>query len=293
MSLKSHSLLVSLSVAKPQLTRIDRKATADAENLNDAHGAGKYRLDLYPKHLIAPIVQVESSARAYIEHTTYVWSRGEYVLPMPRFMDFTQRIGKYELEFDQAVTAFLNNWSNVMQQAQQRQGALFDASVYPDLSDLRAGFRFRVNYRPITDATDFRVQCQEEEMDLLRAQVEEATKESLNAMMQAPLKRLRDVVAKLNEVAGKTDRMVLNARTGAQEQRPPIFRDSVVDNIMEEINLLHDFAEVLPPEVLSLAKQVADTTPHPQSLRDDHLMRKATKVNTARLLAAIDNMLDD
>ena len=49
---------------------------------------------------------------------------------------------------------------------------------------------------------------------------------------------------------------------------------------------------MLPPELLSLAKQVADTTPHPQTLRDDPAKRVETKVHTANLLAAIDDMLD-
>lgn len=292
MSIKDHALLVSLSVSKPQMTAKDHKATRDAEFINNAHGAGQFRKDLYPKHLVAPILQVESSARAYIERTTYSWARGEFVLPMARFMDFTDRIGKYEIEFAQAVTAFLNNWSNVMTEAQARQGALFDANAYPDLSELKSEFRFRVLYRPITDMNDFRVQCQEEELDTLRKQVEEATRESMNAMLRTPLERLREVVAKLADVTAKPDREVVNGKTGATEVKPPIFRDSVVDNIMEEINLLHDFAAVMPTDVLTLAKNVADSTPHPQTLRDDPDKRKDTNVRATALLAAIDNMLE-
>ena len=293
MSIKDHALIVSLSVSKPQMTAKDDKATRDAEQANNAHGAGQFRKDLYPKALVAPIVAVESSARAYIESTTYPWARGEYLLPVSRFMDFTARIGKYEIEFAQAVTAFLNNWSNVMQQAQVRQGDLFDANAYPDLTDLKAGFRFRVLYRPVTDAADFRVQCQEEELSLLRSQVEEATKESMNSVLRAPLERLREVVAKLAEVSGKSERTAINKKTGATEVRAPIFRDSVVDNITEEINLLQAFADMLPAETVAIAKTVADNLPHPQALRDDPAKRQETKVQAEALLAAIDGLLED
>lgn len=293
MSIKHHALLVSLTVNKPQMTQKDSKATADAESANQAHNAGQYRKDLYPKSLVQPILTVESSARAYIERNTYMWSRGEYLLPTAKFMEFAERIGKFELEFNQSVTAFLNNWSNVMHQAQQAQGALFDANAYPDLTDLKSDFRFRVHYRPVSDAADFRVTMQEEEMSLLRSQVEEATKESMNAVLRAPLERLREVVARLNEVTGKQDRAVVNKKTGATEVKAPIFRDSVVDNIMEEISLLHAFADILPADVLSIAKNVADSTPHPQSLRDDPAKRAEVNAETKNLLAAIDNMLED
>lgn len=293
MSIKNNALLVSITVNKPQMTKKDEKATRDAEDANNAHGAGQFRKDLYPKALVQPILQVESSARAYIESTTYPWTRGENLLPTTRFMEFTERIGKFELEFDQCVTAFLNNWSNVMQQAQERQGGLFDPTVYPDLSDLKSDFRFRVHYRPVTDMGDFRVSMQEDELDALRTQVEEATKEAMTNMMRAPLERLREAVQRLHEVSGKGEREVINKRTGATEVRPPIFRDSVVDNLMEEIKLLHDFADVLPADVLAVAKNVADTTPHPQSLRDDPVVRKNVNVSTAALLDSINAMLEE
>lgn len=292
MSIKDNALLVSISVNKPQMTAKDNKATSDAESANDAHGAGQYRKDLYPKHLIAPIIAVESAARAYVENTTYQWGRGEFLLPVTRFMEFTTRIGKFELEFSQCVTAFLNNWSNVLQAAQQTQGGLFDASNYPDLMDMRNDFRFRVLYRPVTDMNDFRVQCQEEELDTLRTEVERATKEATENMLRSPLLRLQKVVAKLHEVTGKVERATVNKRTGHTEHRPPIFRDSVVENISEEIALLHDFAAMLPDDLLAVAKQVADATPHPQTLRDDPTLRAETNVRTSKLLSIIDDMLN-
>lgn len=293
MSLKEHALIVSLAVNKPQLTMKDAKATRDAEDANNAHGAGQFRKELYPKHLIAPIAQVESSARAYIEKTTYSWRRGEYLLPVARFMEFADTVSKYELAFNQSVTAFLNNWGNVMLEAQQRQGALFDAGAYPDLHELKADFRFRVLYQPVTDTADFRVAMQEEELSALRQQVEAATRESMNAMLRSPLERLREVVAKLHEVTGKEERAVIDKKTGHEVIKPPIFRDSVVSNIMDEIALLHDFASVLPGNVLTLAADVAVVTPHPEALRGSSEARKEVNVKTTALLAAIDNMLED
>ena len=79
MSIKDHALLVSLTVSKPQMTAKDGKATRDAEDANNASGAGHYRKDLYPKSLVAPIIAMEAAARAYIASQTYMWSRGEYL----------------------------------------------------------------------------------------------------------------------------------------------------------------------------------------------------------------------
>lgn len=293
MTIKDHALIVSLSICKPQMTQKDQKATIDAERANNAHGAGQYRKDLYPRSLIQPILTLESSARAYMASTTYPWNMGEYLLPTGRFMTFADRMGKFELEFNQAVTAFLNNWANVMAHAQATQGALFDPAAYPDLTDLRSDFRFRVSYRPVTDAADFRVSMQEDEIALLKAQAEVAAKESMDTLMREPLERLREVVAKLSEVASRADREVVNKRTGATEIRPPIFRDSVCDNIIDEINLLRDFAGVLPDDIMQLADAVQRAVPSPQALRDDPVARTTTKMQANNLLSAIDQLLED
>lgn len=291
MGIKEHSLLVSFTCNKPQLTQKDDKATRDAEQANNAHGAGQFRKSLYPKQLIAPILGVESAVRAYIQSQTYPWSQGEYLLPTARFMQFSERIGRYEIEFNQSVTAFLNNWSNVMMHAQQQQGSLFDASAYPDMTSLRNDFRFRVLYRPVTDVNDFRVVASEDAMAQIRATVEAELRENNERLLAEPLKRLREHVERLREVAQRPDRKVIDKKTGAVDIKPPIFRDSVVDNIIEEIKLLREFEGVLPDTIMQLAQDVHDQVPGPQAMRDSPQVRAATVTISDALLASIDDML--
>lgn len=292
MNLKDNALLVSLTVCKPQLTTKDDKATADAERANNASGAGQYRKDLYPKALVAPILSIESSARAFIDQSTYPWNRGEHLLSTERFFAVIERMDVYKLEFDQAVTAFLNNWANVMRQAEFQQGALFNANAYPDVMALRKQFDMRLNFRPVTDAGDFRVQLQDEEMERIKAATEQQMMESVNDLLRAPLERLRETMQHLYDVTGKPTRTT-TSRKGDVEVRPPIFRDSVVANISEEIAMLHDFAALMPAEHLALAKDVADALPHPQTLRDDPAKRDETRTNMAALLQRVTNMLGE
>lgn len=293
MSIKENFLIVSVSVNKPQMTQKDDKATKDAETANNADGAGAYRKDLYPKHLIAPIVGVESSARAYVTSQTYEWNRGERLLPAARIDAFLTRMGKYELEFSQTVTAFLNNWSNVMTMAQERQGALFNPGAYPDLSDLRSQFRFRVNVRMVTDSSDLRVKADDDVTAALRTVIERETRESMESVLREPLERLRKAVAHLHTVSSKEDRVVLNKKTRYEEIRPPIFHNSVIDNIVEEIELLHQFKSLMTPEVMAVAESVKQITVSPQKLREDPEARDATKVASASLLAVLDDMMKD
>jgi hypothetical protein len=292
MSIKDNALIVSLTVRKPQLSQKDEKATHDAEAANNAAGAGKYTKDLYPKALIAPIVAVESAARAYIERNTYPWGRGRGsdLLPMTKFMDFATRLGEFGLQFSQAVTVFLNNWSNVMLEAQKRQGDMFDANAYPDVSDLKAQFTFEVGYTPVTDLTDFRVAASEAEKAVIAGAVERDLIRAQEQLVSEPLKRLRDAVEKLATVTGAS-RTKVNAKTGEKETVAPIFRDTLIENLLHEVSMITEFADLLPGNVKAVAVAAKDIAPHPDALRVDPDLRTKTHSASKALLAAIEEMM--
>jgi len=293
MSLKENALLVSLSVKKPQMTKVDAKGTDAAERANNARHAGEYRKQLYPKHLVSPIRAIESAARTYMGSESYPWTRSKFILPNPRFMDFMDCMGKYELQFDQSVTAFLQNWVNVLDEARRSQGDMFNDDDYPDVAELRKQFSFEVIVEPVTDSTDFRVQMQGDAAEALMARAEKQANDRMNDLMSEPLKRLRTVITRLNDTVSKDDRVTTDKRTGLVEVKSPIFRDSVCDDIAHEISLLYDFMEVMPASVSKLALSVAGATPSPDELRNSKAAREKTEADTSALLAAIDSLLDD
>lgn len=292
MSLKNHSLIVSLTVRKPKLSSKDAKATQDAELANNASGAGKYTKDLYPKDLIAPIMAVESAARAHMVRHTYPWgrARGSDLLPTTKFMEFADKMADFELQFSQAVTVFLNNWSNVLMRAQAAQGDMFDATDYPDVSDLRGQFSFEVSYAPVTDISDFRVAMSEEETERIREAVERDMQQAQQLLMEEPVRRLRKAVARLVETTG-AERTRTDKRTGATEDVSPIFRATLVGNLMHEVAMIREFADMLPARVSELATTAAEVAPHPDALRSSPELRQTTHVNAKALLAAIEEML--
>lgn len=292
MSIKDNALLVSLTIGKPQLTKSDAKATKAAEDAVNAKNAGRYRKDLYPKHLVQPIVSVESAARGFMESQTYPWSRGEHLLPTSRFMEFAQRMGEYETQFNQAVTAFLQNFVHVMEEAQRTQGDLFNANDYPDLSELRARFRFSINYSQVTDSKDIRVTLQQAELDMVRAAVENQTKQQMEDLLREPLVRLREVVQRLHDKMSEGDRAV-EVRGGKTEIRPPIFRDSLVSNIQDEVDLLSSFADLLGPTYKDLADNVSQVVVDPEALRTSGTLRDDTCKQSKALLDHINGMLAD
>lgn len=254
-SIKDQAMLVSLNVTKPQMTKRDRKATADAEAANNAHGAGAYVKRLYPKHLIDPIVQVENEARSYMYTYTLPWTKGIQLLPSTKFMEFADRMRKYELAFNQAVTVFLSNYANVMGEAKLAQGNLFDASEYPDMSELKRGFGFRAKYFPIADSNDFRLKVEKDVLAEIKREAEESMKVALAESMREPYKRLFEAVERIHVQCAKKDSRIY---------------DSLMDNLDELLDVLPELNFTGDKQLDELLERCRETiSVHPETLRTD------------------------
>ena len=283
-------LKITLHVTKPQLTAKDDKATNDAETANNASNAGQYRKDLYPKHLIAPILEVESAARAFIAKNTI-----EAVLPASKILWFADQMNPHKTRYAQAVTVFMQNIANVITEAQKSQGDMFDQSLYPDTAALRARFTWDIRYDTVSDNGKFSaimgVMDDASKAHLTNAIHKQVEDEQL-AITREALERMHKVIGRLAVSAARPDRAVVNKSSGGIDVRPPIFKASIVENIKEMADLLEGYAAALPPDVLALRDKALALTAHNHvSLKDNPDARKRTQMNAALLANEIAHML--
>jgi len=224
-TLKTQALLVSLSITKPQMTKKDHKGTFAAEAATNALNAGAYIKRLFPKHLIDPITSIEGEARSYLYAYTVPWNKGSQLLPSKRYMVFAAQMAKHELMFDQAVVVFLNNFVQVMTEAEQAQGDMFNANEYPDLSELRSRFSMHTRYFPIADMSDFRLEIEKEALADVKQQVRASIESALTESMKEPYERLFNAVSRI--------------ATQCSEPKARI-HDSLMENLDELLDILPD-----------------------------------------------------
>ena len=277
MSIKTRALLVSVTINQPKKSKMDKsaaqKAAADA---NASASAVRVSHDLYPKHLIQPIEQVAARARALCssQRYTYPWGRNQDLLPSERAMDFMTEAGKIELEFEQAVTAFMNNYVNVIQDAQSELGTMFDPLCYPDVSELRQQFRLKFYYDQITDSRDWRVQVSEEAGEELAQRREADLREKYAGLAQAPLDNLKDQIAHLHTVLTAPPREITDSDGYVTKIKHATFKNSSVDKIIDECQKIIDFGEdVLMPETVALARCIKSELPSGDHIRKSETTR--------------------
>lgn len=198
-SIKNRALLINLAFHKPQMTKLDRVATQESEARHGSKGALRTQKLLYPKRLIDPIIAVEAEARNYLRNNALEWgTSGMYMLDTARYMDVRARLSEYELQRGQEVTKFAQNWAEVLAEAEAQQGDLFDASVYPDVSEVVSQFTTHLFVSPLGDMTpDMFTNIEDERSAQIAADVEKATREAVNGVVAQPVARMLEAILNL------------------------------------------------------------------------------------------------
>lgn len=283
------AMLTRLRVNKPQMTKQDDAATSAVDAAFGSNGAGRYRKDLYPKHLIDPILAIEAQARAYVRSQTRPFGHGEvYLLPNRRIMTYLDMMGKYELAFKQTVTAFLNNWANVLMQAEQQQGALFNKGEYPDVSNLAGRFTFEYPLLPIGNIDD-----------TVLSELDEAATASIVAKAQADERAANEAIVKdavadlrtqVERIITQTTVHTLVNKKGDTVERTKKIYDSLTADIGNLIGVLQDLDAGSADPVLQGVLDQADMhlTIPADALRNDLEVCRITKNKAEEILKAME-----
>ena len=293
MSIKENALIVSVNVELPTKARTDKNAIDEvAKKFGVSPRSLDIRKSLYPKHLMEPIDSVVYKARQYAQRDTYMWARGEFLLPVDFYMEFAEGGGKIELEFQQAVTAFLNNWSNVLLGAEKELAGLYEAGLYPSLEELRKQFSLKFKYRQVTDENDFRVSLQAEELEDLRSRTEVDTLDRMAGLQRAPLQHLKKTLDTLATKLAAPMREIKDDNGTVIELRPAIFRNSTVDNITDECRKIISFgATVIGQAAIGLANKILDELPDADTIRGREEVRNVAKQQAVDFSNSIDQLL--
>jgi len=118
---------------------------------------------------------------------------------------------------------------------------LFNRDEYPEAEKIVNKFKFNVNYLPVPMAGDFRIEIGEEAKAELVKNCEQAYNDRLNNAMKDAWGRLHECLMRMSErlTVDVVDSDVPESHGKVQKGR--IFRDSLVENAVELVDLLKHF----------------------------------------------------
>ena len=267
------ALLVQLSISSYNPTVVDRRATQQSADLNQAN-VTELRLvkNLVPKAAIDKLTKHIRASREDHYRLTLPWSDGGMrLLPTAAWMDYVDVMTANKDMFERMVNEFCDNFSDYRDQARARLGLLFSSDDFPGGSDLRSRFGFRMQWLPLPSSNDFRIQLGAEDMAEISDSVNGMVASAAQAAGEDLSKRLTD------KLLSVVDRL---------SDPENIFRDSLIDGLRDLVKLVPKL-NVLDDETLADAAASVEehiTKFEPQTLRDDDDARASAADAAAEIL---------
>ena len=172
-SISSSAMLVELSISVWTGRKQDKRASEEAASANNAQkGVARVTKDLlFECAELDALVKFGANVRNMHYNSTLPWSdMGPRLLPTTKFFAYQQMITRLQTEFNRMVNNLIDVYDLEVAQQQAKMGDLYNPDEYPTAEQLRAKFAFRVNYIPLPDAGDWRLDIGNEALASLQEQ---------------------------------------------------------------------------------------------------------------------------
>ena len=210
---------------------------------------------------------------------TLPWSdTGLRLLTTKNYFGYQQQLTALQDEFNNLVEKFLAAYGWEVGQAQVRLGALFNANDYPSADSIRDKFKFNINYMPVPEAGDFRLDVSNEANKQLAEHYNNYYQTQLKTAMQDVWTRAHSALSKMSERLDYAD-----------HQTKKIFRDSLVDNVLEVVELMDTCNITGDTHMSAIKTKLRDALSGvtPDALRQDEYYRLETKRKVDEAIASL------
>tara|TARA_R110000751_G_scaffold21723_5_gene62041 strand:- start:1198 stop:2154 length:957 start_codon:yes stop_codon:yes gene_type:complete len=228
-SIGSSAMLSELAISQWTARKKDRKASKDVTDSNNAE-SGVANVN---KKLLGSCAELDrvhkmtGEVRRVHYAMTMPWSdAGLRLLPTVQYFNYHKAMTDIENQWRALVGKFLSSYQWEISKAQAKLGDLFDVNEYPTTDALVGKFAFNLNYIPLPDAGDFRIDVGNDAVDEVKTSYDNYYSRQLENAMNDVWTRLHTALSNMSE------------RLDYHDSNKKVFRDRLVDNVTDMIGLL-------------------------------------------------------
>lgn len=290
--LSSVAMLVDFSVSQWTARKIDKEKSIEVNDAADAsRKASHVSKKLIMSSTLAAIATLKNRAYEFHrEHTSPWLDTGPRILSAAMHATYSAGMEKFEAEFAPLVNTFVRNYPDYVERARDSHaglGRLWNEADYPAVSRIASKFAWRIEYMPMPDASDFRVDVGQAQVDRIRASIESRVKESTANAVNDVFERVHERVAAMVEKLGSYVPAV-----NAGDKTQGIFRDSLVENIRDLVSIMPALNFTNDPRITMLQNQMADLIAHDaETLRDSDTIRATVATRAADIVQAVSDFM--
>lgn len=271
--IQDKSMLIELTISRWTATKHDKAVSAEVEQAHAAKDAGRYNKRLIDKVHLATVDTLAGQIRKFHYSRTLPWSdKGQRLLPSKLFMDYRQDIASYKTQFEKATQDFLTKYPQLVQDARQRLGTMYQPADYPSVDELKGAFGIELLITPVPDAGDFRVEVDKETQDEIRQQITDAVNERQTKAVKDCYARAREVLQRISDQCSKKDGRI---------------HDSLMENASDLVSVLSGLNITDDPNIAQMEKDIKALIVDPNQIRTSITTRKQLADGAADILAKL------
>lgn len=274
----NRALLVWLTIttwsARKHDKRATAKVTADFQTSSDAARVNKSLLPGDAAEYKALMALAGSIRTGHYGHTLAWSDEGWRLLPTANFEQYTKWLREQQSAFEKARDSFVAEYPTLRADAQRKLNGLWQASDYPEASDIAERFALTVAYSPVPATGDIRVDLAADHIATIEQTITDRVTAATSTAMSDAWQRLYTCVAHIH------DRL---------NDPKAIFRDSLVENARIVCDTLTRLNITADPNLEAMRARVANdlTAYTPETLRDVPAVRQETAEKAAAIMDAM------
>ena len=267
-SISSSAMLVELNISVWTGRKFDKGVSQEIDTAKQTTTrAGNYSKRLFADEPVFDAIQkFAGNSRTYHYHATMPWSdSGLRLLTTSMFFDYQREITAMEQEFNRLVEQFLSSYDKLVLQSQMKLGTLFNQDDYPPVEMVRDKFKFSVKFAPVPEVGDWRVNVGHEAEAILKESYANYYQSNLESAYADVWERTHEALTRMSEKL-----------SGDKKQ---IFRDTLVSNVMDMVDLLEKFNVTGDPKMRTAKHKLESVMLGitPDALREDDYLRLDVK----------------
>lgn len=284
-SISSAAMLVELSISSWTGRKKDKQASKKVTDDNgaDAAVASVNKTLLADCEHLTKIKTYIGEVRNHVHYKyTMPWSdTGIRLLPTSMFFEYQQEISRYEGLIMSCVDDLIDDFEHEKAKAANKLGALFNPEDYPTAESLRDKFNFKVNYMPLPDAGDFRLDINNDAVASLRSQYENAYTQKIEQAMNDIWQRVYTALSNMSSRLGYDD-----------DGKKLVFRDSLVENAVDMVDLLRKCNVTGSNQMFAMADKLETVLRgnSAEALREDTGLRDVVKRDIDELIKTLPSL---
>ena len=271
--LHEKAMLIFLTISQWTARKYDKTVSEEVADKYNAHrDAGRYNKSLIEQDELKELQKNNNAARTFHYENTLPWTDdGNRILPSANYFNYIAEQQKFKSRAGVLAAQFCDRYQELVKRQITRLNGLYNLCDYPDAATIRRKFNFDIIITPLPDSQDFRVNLQNEEIDKIRNQIAAREKDLIAKAMEDCWKRLYNVVSHMAEK--------LNDQKAT-------FRDSLVGNIVELVQLLPKLNLTDNQELETMRKQIEARLIRvkPDTLRSSKTIRRQVAKEASAIL---------